>query len=83
LNDRTAFLDGAVPQEQIDEVLVWDPQLGRHFLEIVHRPNIEANGDLALELLGIGFLRDWEKSYSFLIARCPISAWADTCRTTF
>jgi hypothetical protein len=56
LNDRASFLQGAVPQEQIDEVLIWHPQLGRYFLEVVDRRGIQANGDLALEPIGVRVL---------------------------
>jgi hypothetical protein len=56
LNDRPPFLHGAVSQEQIDEVLIGHSQLCRHLLEVVHRRNIKANGDLALELIGVWVL---------------------------
>src|ERR1035441_8585614 len=49
LNDRAPFLDGAVSQKQIDEVLIRHPQLSNHSLEVIHRRDIEANSDLALE----------------------------------
>src|ERR1017187_1966077 len=56
LNDRTSFPHGAIPQEQIDEVLIGHPKFGGQFLEVVYRRNIQPNGDLALELIGVGVL---------------------------
>src|ERR1700690_1713926 len=56
LNRRTALFQGAVSQEQIDEVLIWHPQLGRHLFEVVHRHVVKPNRDLALELAGVWVL---------------------------
>jgi hypothetical protein len=56
LNDRAPLLYGAVPQEKIDEVLIWHPEFGCQFLEVVHRDNIKPDGDLALELFDVGVL---------------------------
>jgi hypothetical protein len=51
LNGGAPFLHGAVSQEQVDEVLIRHPQLGRHVLEVVDRRGVEANGDLTLSRL--------------------------------
>ena len=68
LDRRAPFVYGTVPQEQVDEVLIRHPSLGRHILEVIDRRGIEADGYLAFERLAYGFLRDLEKSYSFLIS---------------
>src|ERR1017187_7712967 len=87
LNDRTPFLHGAVPQEQIDEVLIWHPQLGRHFLEVVHRRSIEANGDLALESIGVRVLAGLGKivftshrSLQYSSSSCAVARLAEISR---
>jgi hypothetical protein len=56
LNCRTALIHRAVSQKQIDEILIWHPQLSRHFLKVVHGSGIETNGDLTLELVRVGVL---------------------------
>src|ERR1039458_9079804 len=55
-HDRAPLLNGAVSQKQIDQVLIRHPEICRHSLEVVHRRNIKANGDLALELIGVWVL---------------------------
>jgi hypothetical protein len=42
LDGRAPFLHGAVPQEQVDEVLIRHSQFGRHLLEVVDRRGVEA-----------------------------------------
>jgi hypothetical protein len=60
LNSGAPFLHGTVSQEQVNEVLIRHPQLGSLVLEVVDRHGVEANGDLTLELLGVGILAGWE-----------------------
>jgi hypothetical protein len=67
VNSGAPFLHGAVSQEQVDQVLIWHSQLGRHVLEVIYRRGIETDGDLTLELFGVGVLSGFGKSYSFLI----------------
>jgi hypothetical protein len=56
LNRWTPLLRRTISEEQIDEVLIRHPQLGRHFLEVVYRRGVKANRDLTLELLGVRIL---------------------------
>ena len=53
MNGRAPFMHRAVPQEQIDKILIWHAQLGRHFFEVINGRAIEANRDLALKLLSV------------------------------
>src|ERR1035437_120967 len=88
LNDRAPFLHGAVPQKQIDEVLIWHPQLDRHLLEVVHRRSIEANRDLALESIGVRVLAGLGKvvfashrSLPYSSSSCVVARLAEISRT--
>jgi hypothetical protein len=56
LDGRTPFLNGAFSQEQVNEVLIGHSQLCGHFLEVVDGHGVQADGDLTLELGGVGIL---------------------------
>jgi CRP-like cAMP-binding protein len=56
LNRRTKLLHCAIAQKQIHQVLIRHPQFRRHLLEVIHRRRIQANGDLALQLLHVRVL---------------------------
>jgi hypothetical protein len=62
-----AFLQSAVSQKQVDEILIRHTQFYRHLLEVVHRYRVQADGDLTLELPGIPILAGFRKLYSLLI----------------
>ena len=53
MNGGAPLVHGAVPQEQIDEILIWHAQLCRHLLEVVNSRGIKANRYLALKLFGV------------------------------
>jgi hypothetical protein len=48
LNAGTPFLQSAVSQKQVDEILIRHTQFRRHLLEVRHCYGIEADGDLTL-----------------------------------
>jgi Protein of unknown function (DUF433) len=60
-NHGVSFLHGAVPQEQVNEVLVGHAQFARQVLEVVDRRGVEADGDLAPEPVGVGILSGFGK----------------------
>src|ERR1035441_5165011 len=87
LNDGAPFLHGAVSQEQIDQVLIGHSQLCRHSLEVVHRRNIKADGDLALELTGVWILAGLGKivftshrSLQYTSSSCAVARLAEISR---
>jgi hypothetical protein len=50
-----AVLD-AVPEVEVDQVLIRDPRLGRHRLEVGHDVLVQADRDRLLEVLDVGVL---------------------------
>jgi hypothetical protein len=53
MNRWASLLQGAVSEEQIDEVLVGHALVRRHFLEVVHGNGVEPDRNLTLELLRV------------------------------
>ena len=51
MNRWASLLQGAVSEEQIDEVLVGHALVRRHFLEVVHGNGVEPDRNLTLEFL--------------------------------
>jgi hypothetical protein len=52
--------------------LIRHPEFCRHLLEICHRRRVQADGDLTLELLGVGILAGFGKIVFFFSSEAPI-----------